>query len=382
MGTRQRQVMDKVAFVINSLTGGGAERIMARLLTRSAQVHPEIELHLILLDVEPAAYAVPSTVIVHQLNTKRSLARGFKPLRDKLKQIAPRVCVSFLTRANILSIAVCRGLGIRCVISERVNTSSHHAHSVGGNLARLTTYLGYRHADHIIAVSEGIAEDLAKNYAVPRSLISVIANPIDADLVRASGAINPKASYKRPLIVAMGRLVPNKNFAMLLQAFAIAGKPGTLVIMGEGPLLDELTTLANTLGIGEQVVFAGFQENPFATIADADCYVLPSNGEGFPNGLVEAMCLSTPVVSTNCHSGPAEILDDRPYFDVTGPTECKFGLLVPVNDAQSMSEAIAIAIAPGQRVERGARALAGASRYGLDTTIARYWSVINGERNA
>lgn len=370
--------MNKVAFVINSLAGGGAERIMARLLTRSVETQPETELHLILLDIEPAAYQVPPGVITHQLDTKGSLFQGFKPLKEKLEQIQPNICVSFLTRSNILSIAVCRMLGVRCVISERVNTSSHHAKNIAGYVARIATYLSYRHADQVIAVSSGIAKDLSENYGVPKRKITVISNPIDADMVRTLGASPMDVNHPRPLVVGMGRLVPNKNFAMLLEAFALSGATGTLLIMGEGPLQDELVHHAGKLGIADRVVFAGFRDNPFSVIAAADCYVLPSNGEGFPNGLVEAMCLGTPVVSTNCHSGPAEILDDRPYFDITDVTECKFGILVPVNDASSMSRAIAASVLPGQRAERGARALAGAGRFELDTTIAKYWQAIRG----
>ncbi|GLQ57931.1 glycosyltransferase [Devosia nitrariae] len=370
--------MKKVAFVINSLAGGGAERIMARLLTRLAKTQPEIELHLVLLDIEPEAYQVPPEVIVHQLDTGGSLSRGFRPFKEKLEQIRPSTCVSFLTRANILSIAACRLLGVRCVISERVNTSSHHAKNISGNVARIATYLSYRHADQVIAVSSGIAKDLSENYGVPKSKITVISNPIDAEMIRTLGALPMEMNYARPLIVGMGRLVPNKNFAMLLEAFALSGATGTLLIMGEGPLQDELMDHADKLGISDRVVFAGFRENPFSVIAAADCYVLSSNGEGFPNGLVEAMCLGTPIVSTNCHSGPAEILDDRPYFDISDVTECQFGILVPVNDAKSMSKAISATVLPSQRAERGARALAGASRFGLDSTIAKYWQAITG----
>jgi glycosyltransferase involved in cell wall biosynthesis len=370
--------MSRVAFIINSLTGGGAERIMARLLTRSVETEKAAELHLILLDIEPAAYEVPPEVIVHQLDTKKSLRGGYGPLKAKLKEIGPSISVSFLTRANLLNIAICRQLGIRCVISERVNTTSHHPNTLGGRVAKLTTWLGYRHADRVIAVSAGIADDLADNYGVPREKIAVISNPIDGEMVRRRGAEPWDNACARPLVVGMGRLVPNKNFALLLEAFALSQAPGTLMIMGEGPLREELEQQAAALGIAERVEFAGFMENPFKAVAAADCYVLPSNGEGFPNGLVEAMCLGTPVVSTNCHSGPAEILDDRPYFEVGGMTECKYGILVPVNDAPSMAQAITAALAPDQKADRSARASEGASRYGLDITVGRYWEAIRG----
>jgi N-acetylgalactosamine-N,N'-diacetylbacillosaminyl-diphospho-undecaprenol 4-alpha-N-acetylgalactosaminyltransferase len=368
----------KVVFIINSLTGGGAERIMARLLGNSAAQANGAELHLILLDVEPAAYTVPASITVHQLDTKGSMFGGLVSLWRKISELAPDICVSFLTRSNLLSILICRIKGIRCVISERVNTSSHHPHNTAGNLARFLTYVGYRHASRVIAVSSGIAKDLSENYAVPPANISAIPNPIDSEMIRTSGAVPADLPYSRPLVVGMGRLVPNKNFAMLIDAFAQLGSSGTLLIMGEGPLLADLQAQTAQLGLTDQVVFAGFRENPFSIIKSADCYVLPSNGEGFPNGLVEAMCLGTPVISTNCHSGPSEILDDRPYFPVEAATECKYGMLVPTNDAASLAEAMRLVLQPDQKRNRSKLALEGASRYALDATIAQYWRAIRG----
>ena len=369
--------MRKVVFVINSLTGGGAERIMARLLSHSGD-RTNTALHLILLDEEPIAYEIPKTVQLHQLNARGSMLRAAMPLWRLMGELRPEICVSFLTRSNLLAIVTCRLKAIRCIISERVNTSSHHPKTLGGNLARLATRVFYPHADRTIAVSGGIAQDLTENYGVPAKKISVIPNPIDGDFIRARGAEPVDVEYPRPLIVGMGRLVPNKNFSLLIDAYARCGRKGTLLIMGDGPLREDLEAQVRQLGLEDQVLLPGFQANPFSAIAAADCYVLPSNGEGFPNGLVEAMILGTPVISTNCHSGPAEILDDRPYFEVTGVTHCKYGLLVPTNDPVSLADALALALADGQREALSARALEGASRYGLEATIDRYWRAIDG----
>lgn len=368
--------MRKVLFIINSLAGGGAERIMARIITYSPRENNE--LHLVLLDEDPQAYSIPDWIKVHRLDTKGSLLTGYFALRRALQDIKPDFVLSFLTRSNLLAIALCRSKKIRCVISERVNTSSHHPHNLNGNLARLMTRLFYPLADTVIAVSDGIAQDLRDNYAVSPHKIVVIPNPIDAGEVRACGSETTMPDVARPLFVGMGRLVPNKNFSMLIEAFGKLGGSGTLVILGDGPMREELEAQVRTTGLEGRVLLPGFQENPFATIAAADCYVLPSNGEGFPNGLIESMILGTPVVSTNCHSGPAEILDDRPYFEVSGPTECKFGLLVPTNDPVSMAEALKAATAPGERSSRSQRAIAGASRYSLDATITVYWDAILG----
>lgn len=369
--------MHKVVFIINSLAGGGAERIMARLATHSPRENNE--LHLVLLDREAEAYSVPDWIILHRLDTGGSLLQGYFALRRLMAQLQPDYVLSFLTRSNLLAIATRKAGRTRCVISERVHTTSHHTNDLAGTVARAMTRLFYPRADAIIAVSDGIARDLTDNYGVHADRIVVIPNPIDVAEVRARAAEPVEAiSLPRPLVVAMGRLVPNKNFSMLIDAFARVEGPGTLLILGEGPLREELQAQIDQAGLSGRVQLQGFQANPFATIAAADCFVLPSNGEGFPNGLIEAMIIGTPVVSTNCHSGPAEILDDRPYFTITEPTECKYGLLVPTNDPEAMAQALAKALEPGQRQQRSERAIAGAARYGLEATIAAYWDVLRG----
>jgi N-acetylgalactosamine-N,N'-diacetylbacillosaminyl-diphospho-undecaprenol 4-alpha-N-acetylgalactosaminyltransferase len=297
-----------------------------------------------------------------------------------MRQLRPEFVLSFLTRSNILAVATRVQTTKRCIISERVHTTSHHANDLNGKLAGLLTKIFYPRADAVIAVSDGIARDLSINYGVESSKIAVIPNPIDVADVRARADGGSKSDLpKGQVVVAMGRLVPNKNFSMLIEAFSGLDGDESLLILGEGPMREDLEAQTQASGLSRRVKLMGFQSNPFAIIAAADCYVLPSNGEGFPNGLIEAMILGTPVISTNCHSGPAEILDDRPYFEISEPTECKFGLLVPTNDAASMTSALRTVLAPGEYESRSRRAVAGASRYGLEPTIAAYWEVMRGD---
>jgi N-acetylgalactosamine-N,N'-diacetylbacillosaminyl-diphospho-undecaprenol 4-alpha-N-acetylgalactosaminyltransferase len=177
----------------------------------------------------------------------------------------------------------------------------------------------------------------------------------------------------------MGRLVPNKNFTLLVEAFRLCGAPGTLVILGKGPLREHLLGQIETAGLSGRVVLAGFQANPFAWLAKADCFVLPSNGEGFPNGLVEAMILGVPVISTNCPSGPAEILDDQPELEIADVHEGRYGLLVPMNAPAALARALTTVLAPDQRERRGQLSQAGAARYDMAGTLRTYWRVILGE---
>ncbi|WP_090590076.1 glycosyltransferase [Pelagibacterium luteolum] len=368
-------------FVINSLVGGGAERVMARILCNAADHAGAHPLHLVLLDIEPPAYEVPGFVTVHQLDTGGSTLKGILGLYRLLSKLRPRACLSFLTRSNMIAVIVCRLLSIRCVISERVHSTSHHGNSIPGRAAKILTRLLYPRADAVIAVSDGIADDLSDNYGVDRDKIITIPNPIDEVSTRQMAAAPTELSVTRPLIVAMGRLVPNKNFSMLIEAFAKSQIKGTLIIMGEGPKRAALTAQIDALSGKGRVQLPGFLANPFAIVASADCYVLPSNGEGFPNGLIEAMILGRPVIATNCHSGPSEILADRPYFEINAVHEAPYGVLVPTNDPGAMAEALQKVLAPGEFGDRSTRALKGAQRYQLGPTVARYFQVLDPERH-
>jgi glycosyltransferase involved in cell wall biosynthesis len=136
--------------------------------------------------------------------------------------------------------------------------------------------------------------------------------------------------------------------------------------------------LAAERGVAERVHFAGFLENPFPIIRAAAAYVLPSNAEGFPNGLVEAMVSGTPVISTDCRSGPSEILDGRPELLTHELHRARYGILVPANDRDAMVAALVLATAPGERERLSQMAIAGAARFGLGAAVEEYWATING----
>lgn len=188
----------------------------------------------------------------------------------------------------------------------------------------------YRHADHIIAVSAGVAKDLIENFRVRPNLVSVILNPVQvASIVREQ---YPKV---KPNIVAIGRLEKQKDFSTLLRAFQIVrGEINIeLQVLGEGSLGEELSMLTKQLGIEEYVTFRGRVDNVYDFLSTADVFVLSSIYEGCPNSLLEALACGANVVSTDCPSGPREILDNG-----------KFGHLVPMQSPESMAKAIINAI--------------------------------------
>ena len=194
----------------------------------------------------------------------------------------------------------------------------------------------YPNADGVIAVSDGVRDDLLDTVGLTGVEVTRI----------YSGSVSPQALERarepldhpwfaddrdRPVIVTVGRLVPQKDYATLLRAFArvLEERPARLVIVGKGRDLPALEALADELGVREQVDFAGFQANPYPWMLRADVFALSSRWEGLVNVVMEALGLGTPVVSTDCPSGPREILADGRY-----------GILVPMQDPEALADGL------------------------------------------
>ncbi|WP_168707793.1 glycosyltransferase [Sphingopyxis sp. PAMC25046] len=363
----------RILFAINSLAGGGAERVLATLLGGSEPWRARYDIHLALLDDEPRAYEVPEWVAVHQLDAQHKLLPSLTQLRALTRRLAPDATLSFLTRANIANAWAMAGRRRPWLISERINTSAHLGSAFA---AKAMVRLVYPRAAHVIAVSEGVVDDLAANFGVARGRMSAIANPVDHRRIAELAAEPPAFVPADPYIVSAGRLMPNKNFPLLLRAYARAAPAERLVILGEGPERGALEALAASLGIADRVDMPGFVANPFAVVARAQVYAMPSNAEGFPNGLVEAMACGVPVVATNCASGPSEILADRPRDTITGGIDVDAGALVPTDDVPAFAAALHRVLAEPQRSECGKRARARSLAYGVGQAAANYWARI------
>jgi glycosyltransferase involved in cell wall biosynthesis len=369
-------------FVINSLAGGGAERVMTTLLARSKDRAPDGRLHLALLDNEPAAYTAPDFVTVHQLDARGSQLRSILQLLKLVRTLRPRLMLSFLTRANVAAVAVGRLTGVRCVISERVDTASHFSTTRLKAVKLVAVRTAYGLAERIIAVSAGVADSLVENFGIARDKIAVIENPVDVEAIRAKGAEAPSIALETPFVVGVGRLVPNKNFRLLIEAFAASGAPGKLVILGEGPERPALTQLIADLGLTDRVSLPGFAANPFAVVSRAEIFVLPSNAEGFPNGLLEGMSLGVPVISTNCASGPSEVLTDQPRRPLEDKVAGIYGILTPVDRVDAMASALQLLQDPELRRRYGALAEQRARMYTPEMATSRYWSVLEPDAQA
>ncbi|RKR06952.1 glycosyltransferase involved in cell wall biosynthesis [Kushneria sinocarnis] len=231
------------------------------------------------------------------------------------------------------------GTTTRVIVSER-NTLKQKVmkkSANGGRWRHLPALVGctYPDADGIVAVSDGVAADLVATAGLPAASITTIYNPVvTPGMLKMVDEPSPHPWLEdggTPVIVAAGRLVPQKGFATLLQAFArvLQQQPARLLILGEGPERDALLALGEQLDIRAHIDLPGFETNPYAAFARADLFVLSSEHEGLPGVLIQALACGCPVVSTDCPSGPVEILEDGRY-----------GKLVPVNDAVRMGDAM------------------------------------------
>lgn len=369
----------RIAFVINSLEGGGAERVASLLLAEFAGSLREefgFDIHLVLLDDAPRKYPVPPTVTVHVLDARKSLLRSIFSVRRALRRIDADVCLSFLTRANISLILGC---GRRpCLISERVNTTSHFGGSgLHDRLGKFLVRLLYPRADRVIAVSEGVAEDLALRHGVRRDRLTIIHNPYDlVGILRAAEEAPPPGVLPDgPFFVSVGRLTRNKNVPLLLDAYAASGVPQDLVILGEGEERAALKARADALGLGGRVRFPGFLANPYPVVVRADAFVSASDAEGFPNAAAEAMALGRPVVMTDCPSGPSELLVGRAPQGA-GLVRAQHGLLTPPGDRDALVEAMRALCDPTLRAELGACAMARMRNFRLVDIPRRYAETI------
>jgi glycosyltransferase involved in cell wall biosynthesis len=265
--------------------------------------------------------------------------RYLHSLATYLRREQPDALLSAKTPANLVAIWAKRlaQARTRIVVSERTNLSIGIRQSPKWRWRYVAPLIGkvYPKAERIVTVSRGVADDLAACTGLPRATIGTIYNPtlITEISEKAQAPIShtwlPPTTI--PVVLGVGRLVPQKDFPTLLKAFAHVHRkhPARLLILGEGRERAKLEALASELGIAEDVSFPGFEPNPYAFMARASVFVLSSGWEGLPNALIEALACGCPVVSTNCPSGPQEILGNG-----------AFGPLVPVGDDQALAEAI------------------------------------------
>jgi glycosyltransferase involved in cell wall biosynthesis len=256
------------------------------------------------------------------------------PLRVYLKECNPALTLSFGYRMNRAFLAAKIGSGYRGIsmISEHTRFSEEYSNPVVRMLHRLQTRMLYRHADCCVCVSNGVRDDLIDNGILTPEQARVIYNPIFVADVDAPAPHPWFHDERGPIILGAGSFLTLKDFETLLRAFSILHRTrptARLVLLGEGSHRKNLEKIVGDLNLRECVSLPGFFPNPAPYMAKASVFVLSSRREGFGNVLVEAMACGVNVVSTNCPSGPAEILDNGLY-----------GWLTPVGDPDKMAAAM------------------------------------------
>lgn len=370
--------LPRIAFVINSLGPGGAERVLDQIL----QTAPpgSWECHLVLLDREREYRAPPAPVSVHRLDCGRRLWASICELKAALAQIKPDLVVSFLVRANVAAVIATRQLGIPCIISERSQLTTHlrNEHTGPRRLAAAAApRLAYPLAERVIAVSNGVRSDLITRFGVRPDRVQTIYNPYDIDRIRREALEAPACPLPPRFIVSAGRLVKRKGFDDLIDAYALADPGIALCILGEGVERDRLERRVREKGLAGRIMFLGYARNPFAVLARADMFVSPSHCEGFPNAIAEAMVLGVPVVSTDCPSGPAELLEEveTTGFDSVHPG--KFGLLTPVGRPALLARAIMDMSEPATHRHYSAMAQKRMNDFAIATVTKRFWDAFS-----
>src|SRR5215468_5188176 len=385
-----------LAIFLRSLVGGGgAERMMVALagalherghrvdlvLARAVgnffeEIHPRVRV--VDLGVRTILPALPAVLRwpaegVHLLPAflppaPPPVLGAIPSLARYLARERPEAMLSALNYSNLAALWARRlsGAPTRLVVSER-NMLSLRAERAGDPALRALPAMirrFYPWADAVVAVSEGVADDVARVGALPRASIANTGNPVVSPAINSAAAEPLDHEWFRPgeppVVLGAGKLRPQKDFATLLDAFAAlrAARPARLVILGEGPEESRLRVRARRLGISGDVSFAGFVRNPFAYMARAAAFALSSAWEGLPAVLIQALACGCPVVSTDCPSGPAEILERG-----------RHGPLVPVGDARALAAAILrVLAAPGERAARLRRA----QDFSVERAAARY----------
>lgn len=291
-----------------------------------------------------------------------------------LRQARPHALLSAGNTLNCIALLARRRANTptRLVVSERDNLSVF----LGGRQEQwrwrfLPPLIArtYPWADAIVAVSDGVADDLAGTVGLPRERITTIYNPVltEEDSARSEQTGHPWfAEGAPPVVLGAGRLEDQKDFPTLLRAFARVRRqcPARLIILGEGRRRAELESLAVRLQIAADVDLRGWVDNPYDYMRQAAVFVLSSIHEGLPNVLLEALACGCPVVSTDCPSGPAEIL-----------AQGRYGALVPSGDDATLAEAIVATLAaPPERAALQARA----RQFSAEIAVERYLKVLLG----
>lgn len=379
----------KVLLLLSSLHGGGAERVAVHLLNKLDPARYDVKMGLLRAAGPYLDQADQSRIVVAPDGEERfnydgpnsaqysvgkvlsSAVRAPLAIRRMIADTRPDVVMSFLKGTNLLAWLALMGMGrdrpkwiaregnnVVAVIDEETPNAFY------AWLSTALTRRAYRRADAVLANSSDMASGLVRDLGLDPAKMRMINNPIDlAGIERATAEPAPGVP-NRPFILTAGRLEYQKAHDVLLRAYAASGiwRSHALVILGKGSRLDALHRLASRLGVAEHVRFIGFAANPYAWMARADLFVLPSRWEGFPTAAAEAMACGTPLLLADCSFGPRDVIEPG----VSGE-------LVPVDDVDALATAMARLIAdPEARARLAAAGLDRVKLFDIGAMVDRY----------
>lgn len=338
----------KILFFLFSLSGGGAERTVVNIINNLD--NKKYDKLLVLASSKNNDYIdlLNNDIRIIYLNSIKLRYSLLKLIRCINKE-KPNLLFSTINANNII-LLLARLLSFRNIptIVREANNRTQSGTVTGLN--KIVTFILYNYiSTKVVALSEGVKNDLVKNFNVKKDKIKVIYNPVEIYKINelSKERINDfHRDNKEKIIISVGRLVEQKDYATLIKSFWKVSKKlnARLIILGKGHKKNELINLCNKLKIEDKVLFLGFKKNPYKYMKNADLFVLSSKWEGFGHVIVEAMSLGIPVISTDCKSGPSEIIGVN-----------KYGILVPTENVDELGENIKLLLCEESLLNKYAR---------------------------
>ena len=341
--------MKRIVILINSLEGGGAERVVSTLLNNFIE---EYECYLILME-NKIYYELDARINIINLNESSNQNGLVKLIRlpiiaYKLSKIIKKYkftqIISLLYRANYVNVLAKLVSKHKVIISERsMPSKKYESNTLQSRINKFFIKKLYLKADVITSNSHGNKKDLILNFGIKN--VEILQNPFDIKKIEKLSFEKINIKKEKFTFITIGRLNHGKNHKIIIDA--IKSLDVNLWIIGDGDLKEYLSNYINELNLNDKVILLGKRDNPFAFLSKADCFVFASSHEGFPNVLVEALACELPIISTDCLSGPREILAPNSdiNFQLKNNVElAEYGILTPINNVDKLKEAMNLII--------------------------------------
>lgn len=367
--------LPRLVFLMPSLSGGGAEGVASSLLTYISRY---FDVTLVLLE-NRMKRPLPERVLVKAFSgpLKREtdhilrIPYHFFSLARLVHKNHIQIVMSFMEQANIINLLTAFVTHHKTVISQRVEPTQQYADKgILGKFILKASFLLYPRAQRVVAVSDGIRKVLLFEYKLNSERLLMIPNPVDIRKLACQSKAPLPSCIPDKFLLHVGRMrLAHKAQDVVIKAFQFLHRKCpdfSLVLIGDGPDRERIRVQIERLGLGDTVILLDWRDNVACFMARAQVFLLGSRYEGWPNVLVEAMACGCPVVSTDCDTGPREILGDNEY-----------GLLVPVDDYEAMAlEAEKLLLDPEMRKKFSERGLERASHFQTEKIAERYVAIL------